>query len=245
MSRKSGCPFNIRDYSVKIENKVTDEEVQVKGLNSMSVDTDADTDDGKTGEAVWSEMFIKGRSVSGSLGGRPIVDRVTGTRDPGQSLMHKAAYNAGGCDNDQTLIVADAIGRAIRYDCVITKESISADEDGEEISWDWEGVGEPEELPYVQLTAVAFKTSGAGSTTTTASVEVGKTTEVIVAFTPEDASNQRYSYSIGDEGIATINAIDGANISIRGVSEGSTKLTIKSMNNSKTAELTITVSSAA
>lgn len=244
MARKSGCPFNIRDYSVKIENKVTDDEVQVKGLNTMSVDVDADTDDGKTGEAVWAEMFIKGRSVSGSLGGRPIVDRATGTRDPGQALMHKAAYNSGGCDNDQTLIVADAIGRAVKYDCVITKESISADEDGEEISWDWEGVGQPEEMPYVQLTAVAFKESSGGMTTTSATVNVGATKEVIVAFTPEDASNQRYSYSIGDESIAALNAIDGANISIRGVSAGSTKLTVKTMNNNKTAELTITVSSA-
>ena len=243
MARKSGCPFNIRDYSVKIENKVTDDEVQVKGLNSMSVDVDADTDDGKTGDAVWAEQFIKGRSVSGSLSGRPIVDRVTGTRDPGQSLMHKAAYNSGGCDNDQTLIVADAIGKAVKYDCVITKESISADEDGEEISWDWEGVGQPEELPYVQLTGVAFKDGG--STATTATVTVGSTKEITVAFTPEDASNQRFSYSIGDESIAALNAIDGPNISIRGVSAGNTKLTIKTMNNSKTADLTITVNSAA
>ena len=146
MARKSGCPFTVRDYSIKIENKVTDEEVLVKGLSEMSVDVDSETDDGKTGDAIWSEMFIKGRSVSGSISGRPIYDRATGARDPGQGLMHKAAMNAGGCDNDQTIIVADAIGRAVKYDCVITAESVSADEDGETISWDWEGVGEPEEL---------------------------------------------------------------------------------------------------
>lgn len=242
MSRLSGCPFNIKDYSVKIRNTVTDEDVLVKGLNTMTVDTDAETDDGKTGQAVWAEMYIKSRSVSGSLGGRPIVDRTTGTRDPGQALMHKAAFNSGGCDNDQTIIIADAIGRALEYDCVITKESTSADEDGEEISWDWEGVGEPRELPYVQLTAVGF-TDGA-TAATTASVQVGMTKELTVSFTPEGASNQRYSYSIEDEGIATLHAIDGANISIRGVSVGETELTIKSMNNNKTATLTITVSAA-
>lgn len=239
MSRKSGCPFTVRDYSIKIENKVTDEEVLVKGLSEMSVDVEADTDDGKTGEAVWSEMFIKGRSVSGSLSGRPIYDRTTGTRDPGQALMHKAAYNSGGCDNDQTLIVADAIGRAVKYDCVVTTESRSADEDGETISWDWEGVGQPEEIPYVQVTAVAFQDGE--SAATTASVSVGGTKELIVKFTPEDASNQRYSYSIADEGIATLNAIDGHNISLRGVSNGSTTLTIKTMNNNLTASLEITV----
>lgn len=243
MARKSGCPFNIRDYSVKIENKVTDVEVPVKGLNSMSVDVDADTDDGKTGDAVWAEMFIKGRSVSGSLSGRPIVDRTTGTRDPGQALMHKAAYNSGGCDNDQTLIIADAIGRAVKYDCVITTESVSADEDGEEISWDWEGVGKPEEQAYVQVTGVGFKDGSTAATS--ASVAVGSTKELAVAFTPANASNQRYSYSIDDESVATLHAIDGANISIRGVSVGSTKLTVKTMNNNKTAELTISVSASA
>ena len=96
MARKSGCPFTVRDYSIKIENKVTDEEVLVKGLSEMSVDLDSETDDGKSGEAIWSEMFIKGRSVSGSISGRPIYDRTTGASDPGQSLMHKAAMNAGG-----------------------------------------------------------------------------------------------------------------------------------------------------
>lgn len=242
MARKSGCPFNIRDYSVKIENKVTDELVPVKGLSSMSVSVDADTDDGKTGEAVWAESYIKGRSVSGTLSGRPIVDRVTGTRDPGQALMKRAAYNSGGCDNDQTLIIADAIGRSVQYDCVITSESIDTDEDGEEISWDFEGVGEPVEIPYVQLTGVAFQNGG--TTTTSLSVVVGKTSEVSVKFTPEDASNTRYSYSIDDESVATINSIDGPDISIRGVAAGTAKLTIKSMNNNCTAELSITVSAA-
>ena len=63
MARKSGCPFSIRDYSVKIENKVTDEEVLVKGLSSASVDIDSDTDDGKTGESTWAEAIIKGRRI--------------------------------------------------------------------------------------------------------------------------------------------------------------------------------------
>ena len=236
MARKSGCPFTVRDYSIKIENKVTDEEVAVKGLSEMSVDVESETEDGRTGDALWAEMFIKGRSVSGSISGRPIYDRTTGVRDPGQNLMHRAAMSGGGCDNDQTLIVADAIGRAVRYDCVITAESVSADEDGETISWDWEGVGEPEELDYVQAASVGFDRGES------VSVQVGKTEELQVRFDPDFASNQRYSYSIADESVAALNAIDGLNISIRGVSAGETTLTIKSMNNNLTAALNITVS---
>ena len=48
MSRNSGCPFNIRDYSVKIKNQVTGEYARVKGLNSMSVDVEADAEDGES-----------------------------------------------------------------------------------------------------------------------------------------------------------------------------------------------------
>ena len=46
MSRKSGCPFNIRDYAVSIRNPVTEELVRVKGLDSMSVEAEAETGDG-------------------------------------------------------------------------------------------------------------------------------------------------------------------------------------------------------
>lgn len=240
MARKSGCPFSVADYSISIMNNVTNEKVPVKGLSSMSVDIDSETDDGKTGDAIWSENFIKSRSVSGSLEGKPIYDKTTGVRDPGQNLMHKAATNAGGCDNDQTLVIADAIGKAIKYDCVVTKESQSADEDGETISWDWEGVGEPNEIPYVQLTGVAYKDGS--SSTTSATVTVGDTKSIVVAFTPENASNTRFAYSMDDESVAEVSAIDGANITIRGVATGTAKLTIKTMNNNKTAELSITVS---
>ena len=236
--RRSGCPFTVRDYSIKIENKVTDEAVPVKGLSEMSVDVEAETEDGKAGDALWSEMFVKSRGVSGSLSGRPIYDRVTGARDPGQALLHQAALSGGGCDNDQTLIIADAIGRAVKYDCVITKETNSADEDGETIAWDFEGVGAPEELAYVQASKIAFKEGDS------ASVSVGETKELNVQFTPETASNQRFSYFIADESVASLNAIDGPRLSIRGVGEGQTKLTVKSMNNNLTATLTLTVGAA-
>ena len=233
--RKSGCPFTVRDYSIRIVNGVTEEEVPIKGLTEMSVDVESETGDARGGDSAWAEMFVKSRGVSGEITGCPIRDRVTGARDPGQALLHRAALSEGGCEDDRTLIVADAIGRAIRYDCVVTKESVSADEDGEEISWEWEGVGAPEELEYVQATAVAFSESGS------VSVKAGETKELKVQFTPANASNQRYAYSIGDETVAALNAIDGLNLSIKGMRAGETTLAIKTMNNNLTANLTIQV----
>ena len=239
MSRKGGCPFNIRDYSVSIRNPVTDALVRVKGPDTMSVEAEAETEDGRTGEALWSEMFVKGRGVSGSIGGRPIADRVTGARDPGQALLHRAAFNDGGCDNDQTLVIADATGRAVAYDCVLTRETTDVDEDGETVSWDWEGVGKPRALGYVQLTGVGFEADGAA--VEAVSVAVNGTAQVRVAFAPEDASNRRFSYCMADEAVAEIAEVEDGAIAIRGVGAGATTLTIRTMNNRLTASLAVNV----
>ena len=239
MSRRSGCPFNIKDYSVSVRNPVTDGMVRVKGLNSMTVEAEADTEDGRTGEDIWAEKFIKGRSVSGSLSGRPIADRVTGARDPGQGLLHRAAFNDGGCDNDQTLVIADAIGRALAYDCVVTQETTEVDEDGEVVKWEWEGVGRPRELTYVQATGLGF--AAGGQAVSTVALTVNGTAQVSAAFTPQDASNRRFSYYIADASVAEVASVEDERITLRGVGAGETQLTLRSMNNRLTASLTVRV----
>ena len=240
MSRLSGCPFNIRDYSVKIRNPVTDEYRRVKGLNGMRVELEAETEDGKTGEALWSEMFVKSREVSGTLEGRPIADRITGAMDPGQALLHRAAMAGGGCENDQTLRVADAIGRAVEYDCVVTKETAGADADGETVSWEWKGVGSPRPLAYVQASGVSFS-DGDGGALTALSLAAGATAAVKVVFAPADASNQRFSFSVADESVATVASADELALTLRGLAAGGTVLTVKTMNNGLTATLAIAV----
>ena len=237
MSRTSGCPFNIRDYSVQVKNQVTGAFQRVKGLNTMRVELEAETGDGKAGAALWEEAFVKSRAVSGSLEGRPIVDRLTGARDPGQALLHGAAMSDGGCENDQTLRVADAIGRAVEYDCVVTKESVGADADGETVSWDWKGVGCPRPIAYVQAASVGF-------TGSQLELEPGEVAEAQVVFAPEDASNQRFSFSMADEGVATVTAAEDLKLTIRGVAAGFTTLTVRAMNNGLTAQLPIEVAEA-
>ena len=95
-------------------------------------------------------------------------------------------------------------------------------------------MGAPEEIDYVQAASVTFDKESL-------SVKVGATAELQVKFTPENASNRRYAYAIADESVAALNAIDGLNMSIRGVRAGETKLTARTMNNNRTANLTITV----
>ncbi len=239
MSRTSGCPFNIRDYSVKVKDPVSGAFRRVKGLNAMRVELESETGDGRTGAALWSEAFVKSRGVSGSLEGRPIADRVTGARDPGQALLHAAAVSDGGCDNDQTLRIADAIGRAVEYDCVVTRENTGADGDGETVGWEWKGVGSPRPIAYVQAASVGF-TDG-DQTLTGLSMSVGDVAAVAVAFTPGDASNQRFGFSMGDERVASVTAVDDLALTVRAVAAGSTTLTVRSMNNARTAALPIVV----
>lgn len=242
MSRTSGCPFNIRDYSVQVKDPATGTFRRVKGLNAMRVELEAETEDGRTGAALWSEAFVKSRGISGSLEGRPIVSRATGARDPGQAMLHAAAMSDGGCDNDQTLRVADAVGRAVEYDCVVTRETAGADADGETVSWEWKGVGGPRPLPYVQAASVGF--SDGDSALTGLEMAPGDTEAVLVAFSPADASNQRFSFSVADEGVATVQAAEDLALTVRAVGAGSTTLTVRSMNNARTATLPIVVATA-
>ena len=239
MSRTNGCPFNIRDYSVKVKDPATGALKRVKGLNAMRVELEAETDDGKTGAALWAEAFVKSRGVSGSLEGRPIADRATGARDPGQALLHAAAMSGGGCDNDQTLRIADAIGRAVEYDCVVTGETAGADADGETVSWEWKGVGSPRPVAYVQAASVGF--SDGEQALTGLSLAPGDVEAIRVVFSPEDASNQRFSFSVADERVALVTAAEDLALTLRAVAAGSTALTVRSMNNARTAALPIVV----
>ena len=100
-------------------------------------------------------------------------------------------------------------------------------------------MGRPREAAYVQATGLSFLSGG--SSVTALTVPSGSTREVRASFAPADASNQRYSYAVGDESVAQVWAVDGPDISIRGQRAGSTTLTLRSMNNGLTAVLSVTV----
>lgn len=78
-------------------------------------------------------------------------------------------------------------------------------------------------------------------TPTTASVEVGKTTQLTAAVTPSDADDTSGVWSIDETSIATIET-DGT---VTGVAEGTAKATYTTTDGAKTATSTITVTAAA
>lgn len=245
MARKNGCPMTVRDWAIDILSRASTKAnptwIRIKGLTSMTLSTDADTEDGSSAESLWGEPYVTKRNGSLSLEGRPVIDSLTGTQDPGQAELDYYATQ-GGCDGDATLRIADPYGRAQIIDVVVTSNERSADDTSETRTWDTEIVGEPEEQPYVQVTSIA--TTPASS----ASIEVGETKSVTVAFTPETASNQKFSVASADTTKVKVANIDGLNFDIIGVAvteeSESVNVVVRTMNNSKEATIAVTVTAA-
>lgn len=73
------------------------------------------------------------------------------------------------------------------------------------------------------------------------SIKVGNSTTVTAAINPFDATNQNVSWYTDDENIATVTG-DGLNCTIKGIAEGSTKITAVTSDGGYTATATVTVS---
>lgn len=240
MARKNGCPMTVRDWAIDILSRASTKAnptwIRIKGLTSMTLSTDADTEDGSSAESLWGEPYVTKRNGSLSLEGRPVIDSVAGAQDPGQAELDYYATQ-GGCDGDATLRIADPYGRAQIIDVVVTSNERSADDTSETRTWDTEIVGEPEEQPYVQVTSIATTPA------TSASIEVGETASVTVAFTPDTASNQKFSVASADTTKVKVANIDGLNFDIVGVAvtEEPVNVVVRTMNNSKEATIAVTV----
>lgn len=239
--RKNACPTNIKDWSISIQDKsaVSETFVRIKGLTQMTRSTDADTEDGSAATDLWEEPYVTKRSGSLSLEGKPLVDAATGDVDEGQAILDDYA-TSGTCDEDATLKIVDPYGHAILMDAIVTSVEDSTDDTEDTKSWDLEQVGEAEELPYVQLSGISLKDGN--SAVTTLAQTVGGTGKVItIVFTPTNASNQRFRISNGNKRVAAVSAVTENSFTVTPVSAGTTKITVTSVNNARTAVLTVTV----
>lgn len=243
MARKNGCPTSVRDWVIEIMSRVSTaadpEWIRIKGLNSITVSNEADTEDGSSADSLYGEPYVTKRNGSISLEGRPIADRVTGAKDPGQAELDYY-LTVGGCDGDARIRIVDNVGHAEVWDVAVVSKENGADETSETVSWDLERVGAPETQAYVQVSSVATDPA------TTLSVTAGDVETVTVSFTPANASNQKYSVASADTTKVRVDNIDGLTFDIIGVAATTepVKVQIKTMNNAKVAEISVTVSAA-
>lgn len=242
--RKSGCPVNIKNWLVYILDPATNEYVRVYGLNSLTATIDSETEDSSSSTDVWAEPYISKRSGSVSMEAKKTVTESTGEADPGQELLNWYAETAG-CDSDATLKFIDAYGHAWVADYIVTSREDSIDDTGDTYSWDLEQVGEPEVLPYVHVTGVAMK-DGDSSVGSTLSMAVNATPKIIsVVFTPTDASNQRFRVRNSKRTIANIGSVTEDTFTITPIAQGTTVITVTSVEGVGSASVTLTVTAGA
>ena len=239
--RKNACPTNVKDWDISIQDKTQNDEtwVRIKGLDEINRSTDADTEDGSAATDLWAEPYVSKRNGALTLGGKPLVDAATGEQDAGQAMLDDYASN-GQCDEDATLKIADPYGKAIVCDYIVTGTENSTGEDGDECSWDLEQVGEAEYLPYVQVSSIALKDGN--SAVSTLSMAVGAAAKIIsVNFTPTNASNQRFKINVSNKRVVSVGNVTDDSFTITPLSAGTATVKVTSVNNAKTATITVTV----
>ena len=239
--RKNGCPTNVRDWSIFIQDKtqVSETWIRIKGLTQLTRSTDSTTEDGSAATDAFEEPYVTKRSGTLSLEGKPVVDASSGERDPGQSMLDDYATEVG-CDGDATIKIVDPYGMATVADYIVSGGEVSSDDTEETVSWDLAQVGEAEQLPYVQLVGVALKDGNTAVTTLT--MAVGSTPKVItVTFSPDNASNQRFKVGTSNKRKVSVSNITENSFTLTALSAGTATITVTSVNNNRTATITVTV----
>ena len=239
--RKNSCPTNVKDWAISIQDKTQAEEtwVRIKGLNELNRSTDSDTEDGSAATDLWEEPYVSKRSASLTLSGRPLVDAATGDVDAGQAMLEDYG-TSGTCDDDATLKIVDPYGKAIVGDFIVTGIEDATDETEDTKNWNLQQVGDVEVLPYVQLSGISLKDGN--SAVSTLSMQVGDAGKVItIVFAPTNASNQRFRVSPGNKRVAAVSNVTENSFTVTPVSAGTAKIVVTSVNNARTATLTVTV----
>lgn len=236
--RKRSCPTKIKDWQISIWNPYDQVWLRIRGLSSMIYKLDSDTEDGSTSDEAWEEPYIKKRNGTMSLEGKPLVDAATGIIDPGQDLLNEYAQLIK-CEADALIRFADPYGHTMEAYFQVTSRSIKADKDGNTISWDLDMVGESESLPYVQVTGVELV--AVGMEEHEIEIDINDAPRLIqVVFTPENASNKRYSIRAGGQAIRVGNIADGS-FTVSPRLEGTGTVRVVSINNGLSDAVTINV----
>ena len=236
--RKNNCPTSIKDWQVSIWNPFDLVWVRIRGLNSLNYSQDSSTEDGSTAEDDWEEPYITKRKAKLSLEGKPVVDAATGNVDPGQDLLNEFGKLTR-CAADALIRFVDPYGHALEAYYQITAHEVSSGKDGDKISWDLDMVGESESLPYYQVTGIAIVSLG--EEPETIEMDINDAPRLLqVVFTPENASNKRYSIKTGGHVIRVGNITDGS-FTIAPLQVGEATVKVTSINNAETATVVVEV----
>lgn len=236
--RKRGCPTNVRDWQIEILHPFEDRWVRILGLNSITQNSDADTEDGSDTDSIYEEPYVKKRSASLSLEGRPIVDEYTGERDEGQALLDDYAEQIR-CDGDATIRIKDAYGHAMEAVYIVTQTEDSSDTDGSTVSWDLEMVGQPEPLQYKAVQRITLEAVNLYDGLLT--MDIADAPRLVrVVFEPEDASNQKFRVTVGGRVVRAHGYAEGVFL-LSPLKVGEGTFTVTTVNGGNTSGATVRV----
>lgn len=244
MPRNSGAPFSIRNWQTEIRSRASTQQtevwIRVKGLLALSYDAESDTKDGSGADDAWREPYVVKRGAKIKLTGKPLYKPTTGETDPGQAELDHYATLVG-FEGDTALKLIDPYGHAVRLDCIVAEAKTAAAADGVDREWTLELVGEPLELPYVQLQGLVVR-SGAAEVTTLA-LALGETRALNVLLTPQSASNQKYFVLSADAQKVKPQSVDGLNFSVYAAQTTAqpVELIVRAMNGGIEKRLSVTV----
>ena len=239
--RKNGCPVNIKDWLVEIQDKskVTETWVRIFGLTELNRQMSSNTEDGSAETDYWEEPYITKRNVKLTLKGRPVVDMATGVKDEGQDMLDGYA-EAVGCEDEATIRFTDPYGHSVVADYIVTDSEVSSNDTDNDVSWDLAQVGESEPLPYYQMSSIALKDGNSAASTVT--MAVGDAAKLItIDFTPANASNKRFKISVSGRKFVSVSNITENSFSLNPISAGTATVTVTTVNGNKVASLTVTV----
>lgn len=239
MARLNGCPMSVKEWVVEILSRAASKAepvwIQIGGLSAITLALEAETQDGSAASSLWAEPYVVKRSGKLTLEGKPSACPNTGSPDPGQAELTYFA-SLGGCMGDAALRLTDPYGRRQVIDVVVTDAETETEDGGEKIRWVCEIVGAPEEQNYVQLERIAC-------TPAEVTLGVNETAQIALSFTPENASNRRFSAASENPHCVRVGGIHEGGFTITGVmkTDGPVSVRIRSMNNDLTAALAVTV----
>ena len=236
--RKNNCPTNIRDWQVSIWHPFELRWVRIRGLNSLTYALDSDTEDGSTADEDWEEPYVTKRKAKLSLEGKPVLDAATGAADEGQDLLNEYGRMTR-CDADVIIRFSDPWGHTLEAYYQVTSHEISSDKSGDKVSWDLEMVGESESLPYVQVSGISIVSLDTEPETIEMDINDAPRL-ILVAFTPENASNKRYSIKAGGQ-VVRVGSITDAGFTIAPLKVGTATIRITSINNGLYDTVTVEV----
>lgn len=249
--RKNGCPVNVKDWLIYIQDKaqVVETWVRIYGIEKINRKNSSTTEDSSAKTDLWEEPYVTKRNSTITLEGKPIVDMGTGLPDEGQDMLDSYG-EMGGCDGELTLKLIDPYGHTVVADFIITDSSTDSDDSDNTVSWDLKQVGEPETLPYAQMSSVTLQKPGESSGTwadagSSIAMTAGDSPMVLkCVFNPQNASNKRFRVNVSGRKYVSVSNITDDTFTITPMAAGTATVTVTTMNGNKQDSVSIVVSAA-